>query len=216
MYMVFPSIEFMNYESYEDLLSKIMYAFTSIDYNDFDVNKSFVKNKIRVGNDDILKHNTITLAITSDMETISKFSNYYINDNENISIQKIEYTKENITEDNVEFITPLTMYPSGCPEEIMEEYFKWCYESEKKYFDMIKNGVSKDKAKYILPISLSTNIIVTADIKSWRYMIKYGISKDVYLNSQHLFTMIQKLFLKNYKECFEDLPHNEVYWNTMA
>ena len=65
------------------------------------------------------------------------------------------------------------------PEELMPvltpQYNVWltsCKQSEKAYFDLLNCGVKPEIARNVLPTSLMTEIVVTANIREWRTIFK--------------------------------------------
>lgn len=65
------------------------------------------------------------------------------------------------------------------PEELMPvltpQYNIWlnsCKQSEKAYFDLLNCGVKPEIARNVLPTSLMTEIVVTANIREWRTIFK--------------------------------------------
>jgi len=69
------------------------------------------------------------------------------------------------------------------PEELMPvltpQYNIWlesCRQSEKAYFDLLNCGVKPEIARNVLPTSLMTEIVVTANIREWRTIFKLRTS----------------------------------------
>ena len=65
------------------------------------------------------------------------------------------------------------------PEELMPvltpQYNIWlnsCKQSEKAYFDLLNCGVKPEIARNVLPTSLMTEIVVTANVREWRTIFK--------------------------------------------
>lgn len=59
-------------------------------------------------------------------------------------------------------------------------YFHWdaaCHKAENAYFDMLACGCSPQEARSVLPNSLKTEVVMTADIREWRHFLKLRCSK---------------------------------------
>jgi len=67
----------------------------------------------------------------------------------------------------------LVMNKQPTPHEIA--YGLWreaCYMAEERYFKMLENGCTPQEARSVLPNSLKTEIIVTANMREWRHFFK--------------------------------------------
>lgn len=53
-------------------------------------------------------------------------------------------------------------------------YARWyrsCKEAEEAYMDMIEKGASPEEARAVLPNSLKTDIVITANFREWRHIL---------------------------------------------
>lgn len=218
MQIVYPSVEFVNFVSYEDLLHKITYGARKCyksykqENDTLEKNENFVRNIIKRGHESVLEHGVITLDIKTDRGVLAEFTRHRTGIA--YSVESTRYC--NYSDSGIEFITPLTMYPKGCSEDIVNKHFESYEKAEKDYCELIKLGSTPQEARQVLPMSLSTNMVVTANVREWRHILKLRTSTAAHPNCQHLFTLIQKLFIKHYPVFFEDIPQNEIYWNSLA
>ena len=53
-------------------------------------------------------------------------------------------------------------------------------EIESAYFDMLQNGCTPEQARCVLPNSLKTEIIMTANLREWRHFFKLRTSKSAH------------------------------------
>jgi len=61
-----------------------------------------------------------------------------------------------------------------------EGYEIWkngCLQAEDNYFKMLNYGCSPQEARAVLPNSLKTEIVMTANIREWRHFLKLRTSK---------------------------------------
>ncbi len=59
-------------------------------------------------------------------------------------------------------------------------YFDWkesCEKSESAYFDMLEFGCKPQEARAVLPNSLKTEIMMTANLREWRHFFRLRCSK---------------------------------------
>ena len=67
------------------------------------------------------------------------------------------------------FINPCFWEPDS------DNYARWFHEmdeSEKTYLAMIENGATPEQARDILPTSIKTEIVMTANLREWRHFFK--------------------------------------------
>lgn len=60
-------------------------------------------------------------------------------------------------------------------DDLEREFVAWylsCENSELEYFEMLENGASPQQARDVLPKSLKTEIVMTANIREWRHILK--------------------------------------------
>ena len=60
-------------------------------------------------------------------------------------------------------------------EEGSYGYFAWkeaCQTAEKIYMDMIAHGSKPEEARSILPLSIKTETVMTANLREWKYFLK--------------------------------------------
>ena len=69
----------------------------------------------------------------------------------------------------VTFIKPLFFEEDSVD---MENWIGICMEVEKRYLQLIKNGRTPQEARAVLPTSLKTEIVMSANLREWRHFFK--------------------------------------------
>lgn len=60
------------------------------------------------------------------------------------------------------------------------EWYEWwlaCRTAETRYFNMLETGATPQEARAVLPHSLKTELIMTANLREWRHFLKLRCSK---------------------------------------
>ena len=73
---------------------------------------------------------------------------------------------------NIDPNSTITKFPITNSHEIA--YYRWydsCKNAEFNYFSMLKNGCTPQEARSVLPTSLKTEIIMTANMREWRHFL---------------------------------------------
>jgi len=68
-------------------------------------------------------------------------------------------------------------------EEGTETYDTWyngCATAEFRYFELLNMGLKPEEAREVLPTSLKTEIVVTANYREWRHILKLRTAPDAH------------------------------------
>lgn len=80
------------------------------------------------------------------------------------------------------------------------------YAAEKSYLDLIKRGESPQWARSVLPTCLKTEIVVTANFRQWRHMLKLrAINKKAHPQIRQLFRMALDKLHNHVPVVFDDV-----------
>lgn len=143
--------------------------------------KTFVKNIIKRGHESVLEHFSFTVKFTCDRAIANEIIRHRIASYSQESTRYCNYSGEKFGKE----IT--VIWPKGY-KEISEQtingyylkpeqnkYLNWyqsCVEAEKRYFAMLEEGASPQEARAVLPNSLKTELIMTANLREWRHFFK--------------------------------------------
>lgn len=122
------------------------------------------------------------------------------------STRYCNYTKE-------KFGNEITVIQPCFFEKDSREYFIWernmeC--CEKAYFDLLDCGCSPQQARCVLPNSLKTEIIMTANIREWRHFLELRCSKAAHPQMIEVACKVLTEFHLNIPDLFDDI-WEEVY-----
>lgn len=122
------------------------------------------------------------------------------------STRYCNYTKE-------KFGSEITVIQPCFFEKDSREYFIWernmeC--CEKAYFDLLDCGCSPQQARCVLPNSLKTEIIMTANIREWRHFLELRCSKAAHPQMIEVACKVLTGFHLNIPDLFDDI-WEEVY-----
>ena len=84
-------------------------------------------------------------------------------------------------------------------------YYVWlssCLNSEKAYFDILKKGATPQEARAVLPNSLKTEVIMTANMREWRHFFKLRAAGETGKPHPQMLEVAVPLL----KECQESFP----------
>lgn len=130
--------------------------------------EKFVANIIKRGHEAVLEHQSITVRFVCDRGVSHEIVRHRLASFCQESTRYCNYSKGGFGSE-ITVIKPLYLM-EGTPE--YESQFKTCAYMEQKYLALIGMGCSPQEARAVLPNSLKTEVIMTANLREWRHFLK--------------------------------------------
>lgn len=130
--------------------------------------KRFVENIINRGHESVLEHFSITVRFIVDRGISHEIARHRIASFSQESTRYCNYSNGKFGNE-IMFIKPFYF------QEGTREYEVWketCHNIERVYLNLIANGATAQEARAILPNSLKTELIMTANLREWRHFLK--------------------------------------------
>lgn len=93
-------------------------------------------------------------------------------------------------------------------DEGSEEYMAWkhsCMVAERRYLELLEMGATPQEARTVLPNSLKTEVIMTANIREWRHFLKLRCSSAAHPQMQEVARMLLKEVHTKIPVLFDDI-----------
>jgi thymidylate synthase (FAD) len=90
----------------------------------------------------------------------------------------------------------------------MAMYNDWyyaCKAAEQKYFQLLYEGATPQEARAVLPHSLKTELIMTANLREWRHFLKLRCSKAAHPQVQEVANLLLKELQAAIPVIFDDI-----------
>lgn len=123
---------------------------------------------IRSGHEAMLEHYSFTVKFICDRGIANELVRHRIASFAQESSRYCCYAKDKFGKE-LTFINPCFWEPDS------DNYARWFHEmdeSEKTYLAMIESGATPEQARDILPTSIKTEIVMTANLREWRHFFK--------------------------------------------
>ena len=123
---------------------------------------------IRSGHEAMLEHYSFTVKFICDRGIANELVRHRIASFAQESSRYCCYAKDKFGKE-LTFINPCFWEPDS------DNYARWFHEmdeSEKTYLAMIEDGATPEQARDILPLSIKTEIVMTANLREWRHFFK--------------------------------------------
>lgn len=136
--------------------------------------KKFVKMLINRGHEAMLEHSCLSVKFIVDRGISHEIVRHRIASFAQESTRYCNYSKDKFGNE-ITVILPEYFDTGMGTSSNSIVYNDWkiaCENSEKKYFALLKNGATPQEARSVLPNSLKTEIVMTANYREWRNFFK--------------------------------------------
>ena len=82
---------------------------------------------------------------------------------------------------------------------------KACLRAETAYFDLLSIGCSPQEARSVLPNSLKTEVVMTADLREWRHFLRLRASNAAHPDMRVVARQLLGVLKAKYPAFFEDI-----------
>ena len=124
----------------------------------------FVASLIKRGHESVLEHFSFSVRFICDRGVSHEIVRHRI---ASYSQESTRYCNYGNADGGCTFI-----YPFWMTEETDNDW-KWaCGSAERAYLDMLQNGASPQEARSVLPNSLKTEVVMSANLREWRHFFK--------------------------------------------
>ena len=167
--------------------------------------ETFIRNIIRNGHESVLEHFSCTFEIICDRGVMAELTRH------RICSFSVESTRFCDYQSNAKFGSELTFIKPCFWEEDSLPYKSW--QSAAKYAEEIYLGYREignppEQARSILPNSLKTQVIMTANLREWRTVLKLRTSKRAHPQMRQIALMILDVLKEKLPVVFEDINHD--------
>ncbi len=159
--------------------------------------RKFISNLIAKGHESVIEHASATFEITCSRVTSHQLVRHRL---ASYSQESQRYVKQDIDEAYM----PASVLAD---DKWMEWYEDFMYDCMISYQAMIDQGIPKEDARYALPSAMPTRIVMTANFREWRHIIKIRTSKHAQIEIGDTMDKVAAILCEQAPSVFEDLCH---------
>jgi thymidylate synthase (FAD) len=163
---VFPDFDGREILKKIELIGRTCYK--SEDKTTEDSATRFVAGLIKRGHEAMLEHASITVKFVVDRGISHEIVRHRLASFAQESTRYCNYSQEKFGNEIV-VIKPF-FFEEG--SEGYNDWFSACQKCEDAYFSTLENGATPQEARSVLPNSLKTELIMTANLREWRHFFK--------------------------------------------
>lgn len=128
--------------------------------------KKFVENLIKRGHEAMLEHSSLSVKFICDRGVSHELVRHRLASFAQESTRYCNYSQDKFGNE-LTFIMPCFFESDTC--EAALNWIGAMNEAEKRYFAMLKCGCTPQEARSVLPNSIKTEVVMTANYREWRH-----------------------------------------------
>ena len=205
MKIIEPSVELVNAPDYKTLLTTIEAAgrtcYKSEDKITDGSAEKFVRGIIKRGHEAVIEHGSLTVRFICDRGVSHEIVRHRLAAFCQESTRYCNYGKEGFGSE-ITVIRPST-FDTNTP--VYRIWKRSCEHAEVSYFDLLNEGCTPQEARSVLPNSLKTEVVMTADLREWRHFCKLRCAPAAHPDMRVVASELLNKFKMAYSVFFEDI-----------
>lgn len=156
---------------------------------------------VRLGHDSVLEHVSITVRIVCDRGVTHELVRHRMCSFSQESTRYANYAQEKFGRE----ITVIRPFFWGQDDRRYTLWLEAMQACEDAYLRLIDAGASPQEARSVLPNSLKTEIVTTANIREWRHIFRLRCDKAAHPQMRQVMLPLLQAFHEHIPLLFEDL-----------
>ncbi len=148
---------------------------------------AFVSMLMKNTHESVIEHQSMSILFVCDRGVSHEIVRHRLASFSQESTRYCNYSKDKFNNE-LTFIIPPFFEENGheCRTDDEVEWLKAMANAERSYFRLLKTGWNPQQARSVLPNSLKTEIVVTANMREWRTIFKQRTSKAAHPQMREL------------------------------
>lgn len=164
--------------------------------------KKFVKMLIDRGHEAMLEHSQLSVLFVCDRGVSHELVRHRLCSFAQESTRYVNYSREDKAPEGIIFIKPCFL------DEKSDKYREWlvaCQDCEFWYLQAIKKGATPQEARAVLINSVKTEIVVTANLREWRTILKLRCDQAAHPQMREIMVPLLSELKQRIPVVFDDL-----------
>jgi thymidylate synthase (FAD) len=169
-------------------------CYLSFDKIGEDSEKDLIHRLIKLGHESPLEHAYATFRI----KNCSRAMTHQLVRHRLMAIS--QQSQRYVNEEHFEYVIP-----EAIPQEYIDDFRKDMNAIQQMYSKWRDRGLRKEDARYVLPNACMSEIVVSANFREWRHILKTRLSMKAQWEIRNICTAIRQILYQNAENCFEDI-----------
>lgn len=205
MKIIKPSVEFITPINGETILRRLeeigRVCYKSEDMISAGSAETFLANIIKREHEAVLEHCIFTVKFICDRGVSHEIVRHRMASYAQESTRYCNYSKGKF-DGEITVIEPKFLEPGTKGHELWKNS---CEATEKAYFDLLDWGCTPQEARAVLPNSLKTEVVMTANIREWRHFFKLRTAKAAHPQMREVTIPLLKMVKEAVPVLFDDI-----------
>ncbi|MFC1761750.1 FAD-dependent thymidylate synthase [Planctomycetota bacterium] len=156
---------------------------------------AFIARLLKMGHESPLEHAYATFRICN----ASRAMTHQLVRHRLMSV--CQQSQRYVNEDGFSYVVPEDM-----PVEYIDDYRKDMHAIQTMYQKWRGRGLKKEDARFVLPNACTSEIVVSANFREWRHILKLRLSPKAQWEIRKACRLILDILMKESPACFSDIP----------
>lgn len=167
--------------------------------------EKFLANIVKRGHEAVLEHYSFTVRFVCDRGVSHEIVRHRLASYCQESTRYCNYSKDQFGGE-ITFIKPL-FFDENTP--VYRIWERSCQNAETAYFDLLNEGCTPQEARTVLPNSVKTELVMTANVREWRHFLKLRTSQAAHPQMRQLANQLLAICQLNIPVLFDDIGGDE-------
>lgn len=172
----------------------------------------FIERIKNFKHESVLEHGSITVRFIVDRGVSHELVRHRLASFSQESTRYCNYGKDKFGNE-ITVIDPRPAFESWQDEKwgdkaILPVFQIWqcaCEDAELAYFDMLRDGTTPQQARSVLPNSLKTEVVMTANPREWRHVFRVRCAKEAHPQMREVMIPLRDTFVTHWPALFGDI-----------
>lgn len=157
----------------------------------------FLSKILNRGHESVIEHSMLTVKFICDRGISHELVRHRL---ASFSQESTRYVKYN---NKIQFILPAGI--DSWTSDQQDIWFDSVSKAAHTYVDLVNSGMSAQMARSVLPNCLKTEVVVTANLREWRHILKLRTAKAAHPQMRELMIPLLELLKKEIPVIFDDI-----------
>lgn len=198
MRIVEPSADILRADPEEDFFVMALAGRTCYKSDGGDARK-FVQARMAQGHESVIEHSIVTVRFVCDRGVSHELVRHRMASFSQESTRYCNYSRDKF-DNEITVVKPLGL--AGIAYDIWENS---CMMAERSYMQLLDEGVKPEMARSVLPNSLKTEVVMTANLREWRHILALRTDKAAHPQMRELMDGLLVELSDLYPGVFDDV-----------
>jgi len=161
----------------------------------------FIRRILRSGHESVIEHGSVTVRFICDRGVSHELVRHRLAAYSQESTRYANYARERFGSE-ISVIRP-SFWSEDSPEfALWQEAMEKC---EAAYMELLSQGAKPQQARAVLPNSLKTEVVMTANFREWRHVFRLRCSRAAHPQIREVMLPLLEEMSKRFPPLFEDV-----------